>query len=59
MEPKHREALKTALALAAKPQPIGEPLDWMESLCPHQWKLLGKKQEFAWMGESGAWPFSD
>ncbi len=59
IEPKHREALKKAFALAAKQQPIGEPLDWMENLCPSHWKLLGKTTEFAWMGESGAWPFSD
>lgn len=59
VEPKHREALKRALALAAKPQVVGEPLDWMDTLCPHKWKLLGKKAEFHWMGESGAWPFPD
>ncbi|RYG26775.1 hypothetical protein EON82_02000 [bacterium] len=59
VEPKHREALKKALAIAAKPQKIGEPLDWMETVCPRRWKLRGKTVEFAWMGESGAWPFSD
>ena len=25
----------------------------------HLLKLLGKPVEFAWMGETGAWPFSD
>ncbi len=59
VEPKHREALKKALTLAAKTQPIGEPLDWMETLCPRRWNLRGKLAEFHWMGESGAWPFSD
>ncbi len=59
VEPRHREALGKALALAAQPQPVGEPLDWMDSLCPRRWKLMGKEAEFAWMGDSGAWPFSD
>jgi alpha-galactosidase len=59
VEPKHREALKKALSIAAKPQPVGEPLDWMETVCPRRWRLLGKTTEFAWMGESGGWPFPD
>ena len=58
-EPKHRVALKKAFELAAVQQPIGEPLDWLDSLCPRRWKLQNKEVEFAWMGESGAWPFSD
>ena len=59
VEPRHREALGRALAIAAKPQPTGEPLDWLSSLCPRRWRLRGKTTEFAWMGESGAWPFGD
>ncbi|RYG38349.1 hypothetical protein EON81_03885 [bacterium] len=59
VEPKHREALQRALALAATPQTLGEPLDWMETLCPRRWRLLEKEVEFAWMGESGASPFAD
>jgi alpha-galactosidase len=59
IEPKHRGALKKAFALASKPQPIGQPLDWMDTLCPLRWNLLGKTTEFAWMGDSGAWPFPD
>jgi len=58
-EPKHKEALKKAFDLASKPQPIGEPLDWFETLCPRRWKLLGKDLDFAWMGDTGAWPFPD
>lgn len=59
IEPKHRIALKKAFGIAAVPQPVGEPLDWMSSMCPRRWKLLGKAKEFAWMGESGALPFPD
>ena len=40
-------------------QKVGEPLDWMDSVCPRRWRLLGKEVEFAWMGDSGGWPFSD
>jgi alpha-galactosidase len=59
LQPKHRAALKSALALAARPQPVAEPLDWLETECPRRWKLRGEHVEFKWMGESGAWPFSD
>jgi len=59
VEPKHREALRRALEIAAKPQPIGEPLDWMDTDCPRRWRLMGQDHEFSWMGEPGAWPFGD
>jgi alpha-galactosidase len=59
VEPKHRDALKKAFAIAAKTQPTGQAVDWMDSICPRQWNLLGKSTEFAWMGESGGWPFPD
>ena len=59
VEPKHKIALKKALEFASRPQPVGEPLDWLDSDCPHRWKLRGKTTEFSWMGETGAWPFGD
>jgi alpha-galactosidase len=59
VESKHREALKKGLEIASTPQQVGEPLDWLETLCPREWNLRGTKTEFEWMGESGAWPFSD
>ncbi|AIE84324.1 twin-arginine translocation signal domain-containing protein [Fimbriimonas ginsengisoli] len=59
VEPHHRVALKKAFEFAAKPQVIGEPLDWMETDCPRRWRLRGKETEFAWMGDDGAWPFGD
>lgn len=55
----HKQALKKALATAAKPLPVGEPLDWMTTDCPRRWKLNGKKAEFAWMGKNGDSPFED
>ncbi|MDR3692062.1 MAG: hypothetical protein P4L46_21965 [Fimbriimonas sp.] len=59
IEPKHRVALERAFDIASRTQTVGEPLDWLDTDCPRQWKLLGKSTEFAWMGEDGAWPFGD
>ncbi len=59
VEPKHRAALKKALDITSRSQPVAEPLDWLDSDCPRLWKLKGKKVEFQWMGENGAWPFGD
>jgi len=55
----HRKALQTALAAAAKPQAVAEPLDWLETAVPRHWKLAGQRAEFQWMGAHGAWPFAD
>ncbi len=43
-----KAAIKQAFAQAAKPQPIGEPLDWMDNMQPQKWKLNGKTVEFDW-----------
>ncbi|WP_158023081.1 hypothetical protein [Hymenobacter coccineus] len=43
-----KEALKAAFAQAARPQPVGEPLDWLTALCPTQWRLDGKTTAFDW-----------
>ena len=44
----NRSALKTAFALAARPQPEAEPLDWMRSTVPEHWRLGGKPADFQW-----------
>ena len=54
-----KAALKDALSIAATPQPTAEPLDWMESQCPHRWRLRGRTVEFDWSVSEGPWPFSD
>ena len=59
MGPAQSTALGTALAIAAKPQPTGEPVDWMETVCPREWKLGGKKVAFDWIGGAGPWPYDD
>ncbi|WP_158993708.1 alpha-galactosidase [Mucilaginibacter sp. L196] len=43
-----KQHIKHCFALAAKPQPIGEPLDWLTNQWPKKWKLDGKVKEFDW-----------
>jgi alpha-galactosidase len=48
MGEEQKKAVKTAFAQAAKVQPLGEPLDWMETLTPAKWKLNGRVVDFDW-----------
>ncbi len=43
-----RADLRAALALAARPQPLGEPLDWQRTVWPARWKLMGGEHVFEW-----------
>ncbi|MBL4678488.1 MAG: hypothetical protein JKY70_20145 [Mucilaginibacter sp.] len=43
-----KTAIKQAFAEAAKPQPTGEPLDWLETNQPAKWKLNGQVVTFDW-----------
>ncbi len=43
-----KQHIKHCFALAAKPQPIGEPLDWLTNQWPQKWKLDGKVKVFDW-----------
>lgn len=43
-----KAAIKTAFTQAAKVQPLGEPLDWMENIQPKKWRINGKIVEFDW-----------
>jgi alpha-galactosidase len=43
-----RAAVKQAFAQAAKVQPIGEPLNWMDNIQPTKWKLNNRIVEFNW-----------
>ena len=49
-----RGDLTRAMAIAAAPQPIGEPLDWQRTNSPERWRVMGKERTFAWSGEEGA-----
>jgi alpha-galactosidase len=46
--------LRAALALAAGPQPLGEPLDWQATVWPSRWRLRGEEQRYDWIGPDGA-----
>ncbi|HEY3265631.1 MAG TPA: hypothetical protein VGM37_01795 [Armatimonadota bacterium] len=46
--PEQEAVIASALAIAAKPHPVAEPLDWLESLQPRRWKLMGKTVEYDW-----------
>jgi alpha-galactosidase len=40
--------IKQCFANAAKVQPTGEPLDWMNNSLPQKWKLNGREVDFNW-----------
>jgi alpha-galactosidase len=46
--------LRAALALAAREQPLGEPLDWQHTAWPTRWKLGGAEHTYDWTGPDGA-----
>jgi alpha-galactosidase len=49
-----RRDLKDALALAAVPHPLAEPLDWQRTVYPSKWRMLGRERTFDWISEDGA-----
>jgi alpha-galactosidase len=49
-----RRDLRAALALAAAPQPLGEPLDWQRTVYPQRWRLMGAERGYDWIGADGA-----
>ena len=57
VDPAQEAALKEALGLAAAGQPLGEPMDWLETICPRVWKLAGKTKRYQWQNLEGASPF--
>jgi len=48
MGAEQKEAVKKCFDLAASPQPLGEPLDWMTTPRPAKWKLNGRIVDFDW-----------
>jgi alpha-galactosidase len=54
--PEQARALRDALAVASVSQPMGEPLDWLESTCPSLWRLGGDEARYDWYGEAGVAP---
>jgi alpha-galactosidase len=54
--PEQRRDLKDALALAAAPHPLGEPLDWQAAVYPSRWRLMGRERRYDWVEAEGAGP---
>ena len=51
-----RRDLRAALALAAVPQPLGEPLDWQHNSLPAHWRAGNAERDYDWTGADGASP---
>jgi len=49
-----RRDLTQALALAAQPRPLAEPLDWQRTVYPTRWRLMGRERAYDWVGPDGA-----
>jgi alpha-galactosidase len=52
-----KAAIRRAFQAASKPQPVAEPLDWMETTTPAHWRMQGKTVDYDWYGAEGATPF--
>lgn len=48
VRPEQEQALRSALAAASGPLPVGEPLDWLETRTPAHWRLNGQDVMFSW-----------
>jgi alpha-galactosidase len=51
-----RRDLTAALARAASPQPLAEPLDWQHAVYPTRWRVMGRDVSYDWVGADGAGP---
>ena len=54
--PEQARDLRAALAIAARRQPLGEPLDWQHTTWPARWRLMGEDKTYDWTGADGAAP---
>lgn len=48
-----RRDIMAALALAAAPQPLAEPLDWQRLIYPTHWRLMGAERVYDWASAEG------
>jgi alpha-galactosidase len=57
---KQAAGIKEAFAVAAEVggRAAAEPLDWMDTTIPSQWRIGGREIKYEWFGEKGAWPLS-
>src|SRR5579864_489691 len=45
-----RRDVRAALAIAARAEPVGEPIDWQRTSCPTRWRLAGAEVTYDWGG---------
>jgi alpha-galactosidase len=57
LNPEIKAAIRRAFQATAKPQPTGEPLDWIDTTTPTRWRLNGKETGYDWYAPEGASPF--
>ena len=48
-----RQGLRSAFARAARPQPLGEAVDWQETSWPRRWRFGHGVQGYDWIGPDG------
>ena len=53
LDAEKRRDVKAALALAARPQPLGQPLDWQQTTWPSTWRLMGEVHRYDWLDADG------
>jgi alpha-galactosidase len=58
-DPAVLDVVGAALARAARPAPLAEPLDWLHTRSPARWRLAGGERSFDWNAAEGGWPFGD
>jgi len=46
--PAQRAYIKECFSRAARPQPTGEPIDWLTNPHPEKWRLDGREVTFQW-----------
>lgn len=56
--PEQRSAIRQAFAVASKPTPLLEPVDWLQNTEPQKWILGGQLTTYNWFGAEGASPFA-
>ena len=52
--PQQRDALTRAFARAAQTQEPGEPLDWMQTTCPRNWRFGAETVSYDWSDFTGS-----
>jgi len=57
LNPETRSAIRRAFEAASRPQPVAEPLDWMDTPTPGRWRIQGRLVQYDWYGPEGAAPF--